>query len=178
MEAVGYDMYLKLLGEAVSREKGEEVRSFDEECLVDVQIQAHIPESYIGDLRQRLEIYRRIADIRTRDDALDVTDELIDRFGEPPASVNGLIEIALLRNQASGLGITEVKQQGEVLLFYKSSIDMKQVSALVSRLKKRVMINAGAKPYISVKIEQSPLQTLTDTLSVLAEQPAERSAAP
>ena len=178
MEAVGYDMYLKLLGEAVSREKGEEVRSFDEECLVDVQIQAHIPESYIGDLRQRLEIYRRIADIRTRDDALDVTDELIDRFGEPPASVNGLIEIALLRNQASGLGITEVKQQGEVMLFYKSSIDMKQVSALVSRLKKRVMINAGAKPYISVKIEQSPLQTLTDTLSVLAEQPAERSAAP
>ena len=178
MEAVGYDMYLKLLGEAVSREKGEEVRSFDEECLVDVQIQAHIPESYIGDLRQRLEIYRRIADIRTRDDALDVTDELIDRFGEPPASVNGLIEIALLRNQASGLGITEVKQQGEVLLFYKSSIDMKQVSALVSRLKKRVMINAGAKPYISVKIEQSPLQTLTDTLSVLAEQPAERRAAP
>ncbi len=176
MEAVGYDMYLKLLGEAVSREKGEEVRSFDEECLVDVQIQAHIPESYIGDLRQRLEIYRRIADIRTRDDALDVTDELIDRFGEPPASVNGLIEIALLRNQASGLGITEVKQQGEVLLFYKSSIDMKQVSALVSRLKKRVMINAGAKPYISVKIEQSPLQTLTDTLSVLAEQPAERRA--
>ena len=178
MEAVGYDMYLKLLGEAVSREKGEEVRSFDEECLVDVQIQAHIPESYIGDLRQRLEIYRRIADIRTRDDALDVTDELIDRFGEPPASVNGLIEIALLRNQASGLGITEVKQQGEVMLFYKSSIDIKQVSALVSRLKKRVMINAGAKPYISVKIEQSPLQTLTDTLSVLAEQPAERSAAP
>ena len=58
---------------------------------------AHIPESYISDLNQRLEIYRRIADVRTRDDALDVTDELIDRFGEPPQSVNGLIEIALLR---------------------------------------------------------------------------------
>ena len=81
MEAVGYDLYLKLLGEAIRREKGEDVQPLDEGCLIDVQIQAHIPESYISDLNQRLEIYRRIADVRTRDDALDVTDELIDRFG-------------------------------------------------------------------------------------------------
>ena len=168
MEAVGYDLYLKLLGEAIKREKGEEVRELDEECLVDVQIQAHIPESYIADLTQRLEIYRRIADVRTRDDALDVTDELIDRFGEPPESVNGLLEIALLRNQASTLGVTEVKQQGEALLFYQKKIDMKQVSALVSSLKKRVMVNAGAKPYISVKIAGTPLETLAETLRILS----------
>ena len=168
MEAVGYDLYLKLLGEAIKREKGEEVRELDEECLVDVQIQAHIPESYIADLTQRLEIYRRIADVRTRDDALDVTDELIDRFGEPPESVNGLLEIALLRNQASTLGVTEVKQQGEALLFYQKKIDMKQVAALVSSLKKRVMVNAGAKPYISVKIAGTPLETLAETLRILS----------
>ena len=168
MEAIGYDLYLKLLGEAIKREKGEEVRELDEECLVDVQIQAHIPESYIADLTQRLEIYRRIADVRTRDDALDVTDELIDRFGEPPESVNGLLEIALLRNQASTLGVTEVKQQGEALLFYQKKIDMKQVSALVSSLKKRVMVNAGAKPYISVKIAGTPLETLAETLRILS----------
>jgi transcription-repair coupling factor (superfamily II helicase) len=115
MEAVGYDMYLHLLAEAVSREKGENPQEYDAECLVDMQVQAHIPENYIENLSQRLEVYRRIADIRTREDALDVTDELIDRFGEPPESVNGLIEIALLRNLASELGIYEIKQQNDVL---------------------------------------------------------------
>ena len=169
MEAVGYDMYLHLLAEAISREKGETPQEYDQECLVDMQVQAHIPESYISNLSQRLEIYRRIADIRTRDDALDVTDELIDRFGDPPESVNGLIEIALLRNLASQLGIYEIKQQNDVLLLYKKQIDMKQVGALVSALRSRVMLNAGAKPYISVKIEPgaTPLDTLTEILGAI-----------
>jgi transcription-repair coupling factor (superfamily II helicase) len=170
MEAVGYDMYLRLLSEAVSREKGETPQEFDAECLVDMQVQAHIPESYIGNLSQRLEVYRRIADIRTREDAMDVTDELIDRFGEPPASVNGLIEIALLRNLASQLGIYEIKQQNDVLLLYKNRIDMKQVGALISALRSRVMLNAGAKPYISVKIlpGATPLETLTEVLGAVS----------
>ena len=177
MEAVGYDLYLKLLGEAIRREKGEDVQPLDEGCLIDVQIQAHIPESYISDLNQRLEIYRRIADVRTRDDALDVTDELIDRFGEPPQSVNGLIEIALLRSRAESLGVTEVKQQGDALLFYRRSIDMKQVSALVSSLKKRVMVNAGANPYVSVKLQGTPLETLSEVLELLSGDKKDEAAA-
>jgi len=169
MEAVGYDMYLHLLAEAISREKGEAPPEYDAECLVDMQIQAHIPENYISNLSQRLEIYRRIADIRNREDALDVTDELIDRFGEPPESVNGLIEVALLRNLASQLGIYEIKQQGDVLLLYKTKIDMKQVGALISAMRSRVMLNAGAKPYISVKIlaGATPLDTLTEILTAI-----------
>ena len=88
METVGYDLYLKLLGEAVKMEKGElPVAPVDNECLVDMQVQAHIPERYIENLSQRLDIYRRIAGIKTQDDALDVLDELTDRFGKPPASV-------------------------------------------------------------------------------------------
>ena len=140
-------------------------------------LQAHIPEKYIGDLNQRLEIYRRIADIRTQEDALDVTDELIDRFGEPPESVNGLISIALLRNQASRLGIHEVKQQNDTLLFYKQKVDPRQVALLVSTFKKRVMINAGARPYISVKLSGSPLDTLSEVLALLSgaeNQPPEK----
>ena len=156
-----------VIHEAIRREKGEEVSDLDDTCLVDMQIQAHIPESYIGDLNQRLEIYRHIAGIRSKEDALDVTDELIDRFGEPPESVNGLIQIALLRSQASALGVTEVKQQGEALLFYQNKIDMKRVSVLVSAMKKRVMVNAGARPYISVRIEGTPLETLSETLNLM-----------
>ncbi len=178
MEAVGYDMYLHLLSEAISREKGETPQEYGTECLVDMQVQAHIPEDYISNLNQRLEIYRRIADIRTREDALDVTDELIDRFGEPPESVNGLIEIALLRNLASELGIYEIKQQNDMLLLFKNSIDMKQISELISAMRSRVMVNAGTKPYISVKIHpgDSPLDTLTEILNAIHGKSAPESA--
>ncbi len=169
MEAVGYDMYLHLLSEAVGKAKGEPVQEYGEECLVDMQVTAHIPESYISDLNQRLDIYRRIADIRTKEDSLDVTDELIDRFGEPPASVNGLIEIALLRNVASRLGIREVRQQENTLFLYADHIDMKKVGALVAALRGRVLLNAGAKPYVSIKItpDETPVQTLSQVLTHL-----------
>ena len=162
METVGYDMYLRLLGEAVSEEKGEEASSYELECLVDVQVQAHIPEGYIESLSQRLEIYRRISDIRSQDDAMDVLDELIDRFGEPPASVKGLIDVALIRNTAASLGIYEIKQNAGALLLYQRKLDMEFVSRLIGVFKKRVLVNAGAKPYISVKLQagDSPLETL------------------
>lgn len=169
MESVGYDMYLKLLGEAISREKGEEVPAGDAECLVDMQVQAHIPENYISNLNQRLDIYRRIADIRSFEDSSDVIDELIDRYGDPPASVKGLIDVALLRNLASDLGISEVKQQGEKLLLYKDDIRMEQISTLVSAMKSRVMISAGSRPYVSVKLlpDGEPLETLEEVLHLL-----------
>jgi len=178
METVGYDMYLHLLSEAISREKGESVPEYGDECLVDLQVQAHIPEAYIPDLSQRLDIYRRIADIRTKEDVLDVTDELIDRFGEPPASVNGLIQIALLRNQASSLEIREIKQQNGRLLLFRESFDIQQISTLVGAMRGRVMVNAGAKPYLSIKIPEGgdPLAVLEQTLSLLSDAKPKPSA--
>lgn len=167
METVGYDMYLRLLNEAVSEEKGEQAAPYELECLVDVQVQAHIPEYYIESLSQRLDIYRRISDIRTEEDASDVMDELIDRFGEPPVSVQGLIDVALIRNTAASLGIYEIKQQPGALLLYQHKIDMKQVSALIASMKGRVMVNAGPKPYLSIKISKdaSPLAVLREVFA-------------
>lgn len=168
METVGYDMYVKLLNEAVSIMKGEEPRPIEEDCLVDMQVQAHIPEKYIDSTNLRLDVYRLIANVRTEEDALDVTDELIDRFGEPPAAVKGLIDIALLRNTASMLGIDEIKQQGGSILIYKKKVDMQQVSALVKELKGRVLLSAGSRPYISVKIgEDTPIETLSATIKIM-----------
>ena len=171
MESVGYDLYLKLLGEAVSEEKGEQSAAYELECLVDVQMQAHIPENYIESLSQRLDIYRRISDIRSPDDACDVIDELIDRFGEPPESVKGLIDVALIRNTAASLGIYEIKQTGGALLLYQHKIDMQRVSALIGAMKGRVMVNAGQKPYLSVKMakDDSPVALLRQVLSNLNE---------
>lgn len=170
METVGYDLYLKLLGEAVKMEKGElPAAPVDNECLVDMQVQAHIPERYIENLSQRLDIYRRIAGIKNQDDALDVLDELTDRFGKPPASVQGLIDIALLRNMASQIGIFEVKQRDDYIMLYREPMNMEFLEPLIKILKGRVKLSAGNKPYVSVKVtgKETPLQTLKQVLEIL-----------
>lgn len=170
METVGYDLYLKLLGEAVKMEKGELPSApVDNECLVDMQVQAHIPERYIENLSQRLDIYRRIAGIKNQDDALDVLDELTDRFGKPPVSVQGLIDIALLRNMASQIGIFEVKQRDDYIMLYREPMNMEFLEPLIKILKGRVKLSAGNKPYVSVKVtgKETPLQTLKQVLEIL-----------
>ncbi len=166
MEAVGYDMYLKLLNQAVREEKGETAADAQAECLIDLQVQAYIPENYIPSIPQRLSIYRHIADIRSEEDAQDVTDELIDRFGDPPKCVLGLIEIALLRNTAAACGITEINQKGDSILMYITKVDMQKVSQLAQLMRGRIFLSAGDKPYLSVKLlkEQQPVDVLREVL--------------
>jgi transcription-repair coupling factor (superfamily II helicase) len=167
MDAVGYDMYLRMLADAVNEEKGLPADS-GVECTVDVQIAAHIPESYISSLPARLGIYRRIADIRSEEDARDVIDELIDRFGDPPKAVNGLIEAALLRNRAASAGIAEIEQKGVNLIIYPAALNMEQAAFLSAVLGRRFKLNAGAKPYFSVRIgdKDKPLDTLREVLDM------------
>lgn len=154
MADVGYDMYMKLLNEAVSAAKGEAPADIDLDCLVEVQVEAHIPESYIENFNRRLEIYRRIADIRNKDDASDVIDELIDRFGDMPKSVQGLIDIALIRSKAEKVGIYEIKQQSDHILFYVKQVKSEAVADIISRFNGRAFLNAGQKPYISIRTEK------------------------
>ncbi len=170
MEAVGYDMYLRLLSEAVSEQRGEPPAKTTAECMVDINIGAHIPESYIEGLSQRIDVYKKIAAIQNDEDAMDVLDELIDRFGEPPAAVKGLVEVALVRGQAAQMGIKEISQREQAILFYPDPLDMERVAKLASSLRGRVMVSAGAKPYITVKCQkgQRPLDTIRETLENMA----------
>lgn len=173
MEAVGYDMYIKLLNEAVEKEKGNKVETVEEkECLIDVQIDAHIPDNYITSVPQKLAMYRRIAGIRTTEDSMDVIDELIDRYGEPPESVLGLVEVSLLRNTAASIGIHEIGQNGENLLLYSNDINIKAVSRLSQLMKGQILVSAGAKPYISVKVPPTKdnISVLKDALIVLSRE--------
>ncbi len=170
MEAVGYDLYLRLLAEAVEEEKGVDNSRREPECLVDLPISAHIPESYIATNAQRLDIYRRIADIRTEEDSYDVYDELIDRFGEPPEAVQGLIDVALLRNLAANIGIYEIRQSPDAsLLLYQRKLDLEVGAQMSAALPGRVMINAGPKPYLAVKGKPglSSLDTLREALQAV-----------
>ena len=168
MDAVGYDMYIKLLTDAIAEEKGE-APVHDIPCTVDLPIGAHIPEAYIGSLPARLGIYRRIADIRSVEDARDVTDELIDRFGEPPASVQGLISVALLRNRCAALGFSAVEQKGVWLRLFPARVDPAQVAALSASLGKLFRVNAGAKPFYEIRSVGSltPTEILSGALDVI-----------
>lgn len=152
MEAVGYEMYMKLLADAVAVEKGE-TPSPEESCLVDIQVEAHIPERYIADSHSRLEMYRRIADIRSDADALDVTDEFIDRWGDPPPAVDGLIQVALLRNLAGLRGVTEIKQQQDRLLLYQPQANLEWIAALGAALPGRVVVSGSGRTCVSLRIQ-------------------------
>ena len=151
---VGYDMYMKLLSEAVLEARGIEVPA-RAECSADLAVAANIPDRYISSPEQRMDIYRRIALIRTEEEADDLTDELIDRFGETPPGVNALIHVALLRGEAGRAGITDISQKQGTLRFTLSDFDMEKVSALYAReeYKNRLRVEAGSKPCLSLKIK-------------------------
>ena len=114
MAAVGYDLYCKMLNEAVHRLKGEETEeSFN--TTVELDVDAYIPPSYIMNEYQKLDIYKRVAGIETQTECEDMKEELLDRFGEIPKSVDNLLRVALIRMQAHRLYITEVKGKNEIL---------------------------------------------------------------
>ncbi len=163
MEDVGYDMYLKILDTAVKEELGEIPEDREEkDCLIDIAIVAHIPESYIESLNLRLDVYKLIADIRTPEQASDVVDELIDRFGDVPKSVMGLIDVALIRNRAASLGIYEIKQNDTTLLLYINDVKNPELIGFVGKAKGKALLSAGKKPYIALRAvnKSDPLTAL------------------
>lgn len=168
MEAVGYDMYLKLLSEAIAEEKGEKPEKISE-CSVDIQIDAHIPENYISSLNQRIDIYRKIMFITKDEDKLDLIDELIDRYGDPPKSVLGLIEISLLRNKAAHLGITEISQKNAKMYFYTQYLSVEQIMALSDEYKGKISINGSGKSYVSIKIDSKtkPFDMMKNVVNIV-----------
>ena len=153
--SVGYDMYLKLLEEAVLEERGEKPQR-PTECAADLSVAASIPDRYVPSPEQRMDLYRRIAAIRSEADADDVVDELIDRYGDPPRTVNNLISVALLRAHAADNGISEISQKGTNLNFYLDGFDLQRVSALcaMEKYKSRLLFSAGEKPYLALRLKK------------------------
>ena len=150
MEDVGYDMYLKLLDEAVKEEKGEKSTSSINECTVDIQMDAHIPESYIESLSLRLDAYKRIADIKSSQDYDDVVDELCDRYGDMPEAVVGLCDIALIRNRANHYGIKEIKQNENTILLYFDNLNNPDIYDLIGKAKGKAILTPSQNPYITL----------------------------
>ena len=152
--SVGYDLYLKLLEEAVLEERGEE-KKIETECAADLTLNANIPERYVTSPEQRMDLYRRIAAIRTNDDASDLMDEMIDRYGEPPKPVLALLDVALLRAAAAKAGVSDITQKKDVLRF---TLAVFRPEALVqvcglTKYKFRLTLSAGETPMLTLKLK-------------------------
>lgn len=149
MEAVGYDLYCKLLNEAVLALKGETDESQEFETSVDCDIDAYIPPSYIKNEYQKLDIYKRISAIESEEEYMDMQDELIDRFGELPAPVENLLLIASVKALAHSAGVTEVninRQEARITMFRQARIDVTGIPELISRYRGDLKLRPGDAP--------------------------------
>ena len=176
METVGYDMYMQMLNEAIAEVKGEKIKKAAN-CTVDIQIEAYIPEEYIGENTSRIEMYRKIAAVRDESDESELIDELIDRYGEPPKAIIGLIQVSLLRNTAANLGITEITQRNGSLQFYIQSPDPLQIATLSGKYGRRILFSCMDKPYIGVKLlpEQNPSALMREVVMTMNDAIPERT---
>ena len=154
IESVGYDLYMKLLNEAVLEEKGESIER-KPECTVSLNVDAYIPEKYIRSSAQRIEAYKKIASVETEDDMYDVYDELADRYGVLPKQAEVLLRIALLRALGKGGGFNKIEYRNGSMLFFTQSVDMRAWQGLLTAYKGKVFISAGTPPYITLKLQKS-----------------------
>ena len=166
--SVGYDLYLKLLEEAVLEERGEE-RLIETECSADLTVNANIPERYVASAEQRMDLYRRIAAIRTNDDASDLLDEMLDRYGEAPRSVLALLDVALLRAAAAKAGVSDISQKGNVLKFQLAVFRPEALVAVCGQAKyrQRLTLAAGETPGLTLKLR--PGEDVLETALTLVE---------
>ncbi len=170
IESVGYDMYIKLLNAAVVEESGGEVKKPKTECTVDLKFSAFIPDSYIKSSQTRIEIYKKISHIQTEADLDDVADEMLDRFGDLPPSVENLLDVSYIRALGEQLGARKIIQsEGKITLLPETDALQTWVN-IVSACRDRMVIMPGASPSVVYKIKKGdrPLAYLKNALSAEA----------
>lgn len=161
---VGYELYCKMLEEAVERAKGKEPLPQAEETAFSLPISAIIPERYIENEVLRLQMYKKIAVIESDEDEMEITDELLDRFGDIPKETVNLIKISKIRSMAGKLGIKEIMQQGYKIIFKlwdNIKLSESMMAGLIEAYGERLMINGGKDPYIRLTIgREEPVKAM------------------
>lgn len=173
MDAVGYDMYMKILNSAIKEKKGEkEIEELI--CRADIKEDAYIPESYIGSHDMRMLIYKKISAIKTEDDLADLTEELTDRFSDPPLQVISLMNIALIKSMAEEIFISEItdNKTGIVFNYYApDKLSFEKISEISNEFKGQILVNGGTKPGFTYRIpknkEKEKLNNIKKILQML-----------
>ena len=169
MNAVGYDLYCKMLSEAVKEAKGIHTME-DFETTIDLNMDAFIPDSYISNEYQKLDIYKRIAGIETQQDYDDMLEELLDRFGEMPKAVLNLLAIARMKALAHRAYVTEIKQTGadmRITLYEEAQLDPAGIPAILAKYRRGLQFKADQEPKFLLTPVGNTLEALTDFLKEL-----------
>ena len=170
IDSVGYDLYVKLLNEAVLEERGESTAPRPE-ALIDMKISAHIPESYISSQAGRMEMYKKISLIGCIEDADDIQDELFDRYGEPPRQVERLLEVATMKAICEEVGFSRVEVNGDQLIFHVGKPDLAAWSELFTKYRGMRFSPTGDRVIYKFRSEPSRVgrDVLKDYLKAKAE---------
>ncbi len=153
LEAIGYDLYIKLLNEAVLEEKGGKIEP-KPDCNIALNLDAYLPERYVGSSAERMALYKKIAMIDNKYDMEDITDELFDRFGNPPKAAMNLLQIALIRAYAIKCGITRVEQTESEIHIFPTSFDWDIWSDLSKKYGGRIKIVMSGSPYMNLRLQK------------------------
>ncbi len=153
LESIGYELYIKMLDETVKQLKGEGITE-DADTQVEVSVEAHIPDSYINESAQKIDVYRKISFIENKEDISELTDELIDRFGDVPLPVQNLFIVSYIRNNCRRAGVTNFSQKENVIKvkFKVGGITPEQAIKLAGYYPGKLLFSAGELPYFTIKI--------------------------
>ncbi|MBQ9131526.1 MAG: transcription-repair coupling factor [Clostridia bacterium] len=153
LDAIGYDLYIKILNQAVLEEKGEATKP-ETECTVSLNFDAYLPDKYVPYPAQRMALYKKIALIVTEEDLQDVTDELVDRFGEPPLPTRNLLRIAMIHNAAVKCHITSIRQEQSNVHIYPQSLDLDIWSELAAIFQGKLRMIMSGEPHICLRLQK------------------------
>lgn len=156
MEQVGYDMYCKLLDEVVKEMRGEEVE-VEIDVQIDINVSSYIPDEFIENSAQKIEVYQNIALCKTKEDILNVTDEIIDRYGKMPDEVENLLKISEIKQKCREKGVLKLAQKRDCIVveFVPELFDYTIVDKLIQKYKTRVKFSPAQKPYVTYKLQDA-----------------------
>ncbi len=163
MEQVGYDTYCNLLDQVVKNMQGVEVKE-EKDIQIDLNVSCFIPDEYIENMAQKIEVYQNIALAKSEEDIIEVIDEITDRFGNMPKEVESLIEIARIKILCKKTGIFKISQKNLNLVFYfePKEFNIEKIDDLVKIYKDKIRFSSGIEPYITIKIKENNEKVIID----------------
>lgn len=154
MEQVGYDTYCKLLDEVVKEIQGEEIIE-EIDVQIDIDVSSYIPDEYIENSSQKIEIYQNIALCRTEEDIQNVTDEILDRYGSMPKEIENLLDVARIKMLARENFILKINQKMDNIVFHfeRDRFNVECVDKLMKIYRNRIKFSPATEPYITFKLK-------------------------
>ena len=168
MDQVGYDTYCKLLDEVVKEMKGIEVEE-EIDITIDINVSSFIPDSYIENGNQKIEVYQNIALCRDEQDLKNIEEDITDRFGKMPKEVMNLLEIARIKNMCRAIGITKITQrQNNIIFNFNPEHFIIDIDAIIKKYGNRVKVSPAKEPYITYKLQslENVLKEIIDFVNV------------